>query len=482
MHFYNTLTRTIELFKPLDKNIVRVYTCGPTVYDHAHIGNLSTYIFADTLHRALHLAGYDVHRVMNYTDVDDKTIRRAHQEQGQTDPNKALHNVTARYIKLFLNDMEQVGNDLQDLTLVRATDYIEQMQALITQLVKGGFAYIADDGVYFSIDAYKKSGKTYGQLLKLTSGNTSAERIQNDEYDKDNVHDFALWKTKKEGEPSWEFQLHGVNLTGRPGWHIECSAMSADNLGQPFDIHTGGVDNIFPHHENEIAQSTALTKNPVFATTFMHAEHILVNGKKMAKSAKNFFVLKDVANTVMEALAFRLLVLSSHYRSQVNFSKDNLAQAVARLADFYKFAQLQHQPNLIDAYGTTTKRDILAFKDELTSSLFDDLNTALFLNKLGAWGHKIRKEKLQDQAAFGEFKRLITFVDEALGLQLANQTDITDAQKELLTAQDKAWKDARNSHSKDFGQVDAMKKKLANDGISVSNYQGGKPLWSRSEA
>src|SRR6266568_1547407 len=298
MKLYNTLTKKVENVTPLDGKVVRIYSCGPTVYDHAHVGNLSAYIFADTLHRALVLDGKSVRHAMNYTDVDDKTIRRSREKYPDKVPREALHELTNRFIDVFLNDMRAIGNRTDDawITFMRATDNIEAMQTLIAKLHASGFAYIAGDGVYFSIEAYRRSGKTYGQLLEISASNTSEARIQNDEYDKESAHDFALWKHKKNAGPAWEFTLGGREMRGRPGWHIECSAMSKKSLAQPFDIHTGGVDLIFPHHENEIAQSTAGEPNPIMASIFAHNEHILIDGKKMAKSAQNFYTLEDVLN------------------------------------------------------------------------------------------------------------------------------------------------------------------------------------------
>ncbi|HWZ65583.1 MAG TPA: class I tRNA ligase family protein, partial [Patescibacteria group bacterium] len=209
MKLFNTMSRSIEELEPIEKNKISLYTCGPTVYNHAHIGNLSSYIFADTLRRALQLDGYEVKHVMNYTDVDDKTIRRSHEQYSKDEPREALKKLTKKYIAAFRKDMQEIGNDLDAVTFVCATDeeVVAGMKQLISDLHKAGFAYLADDGVYFSIEAYKKSGKKYGQLLELTTDNTSAERIQNDEYDKESAHDFALWKKQKEGEPAWEFTL-----------------------------------------------------------------------------------------------------------------------------------------------------------------------------------------------------------------------------------------------------------------------------------
>src|SRR5579884_1710579 len=242
MQLYNTLHKKVEEFKPLKAGVAGIYSCGPTVYDHIHIGNLAAFIFADTLRRVLTANGYKVKHVMNFTDVDDKTIRRSQEKYQGEEPAAALKKLTAEYSQLFLEDTSAVGNDLKAYKFVKATGNIPAMHELIAQLHKKGFAYIADDGVYFSIEAYRKSGKVYGQLTDISAESTAQARIQNDEYDKEAIHDFALWKKQKKGEPAWPFELDEQDLSGRPGWHIECSAMSSVNLGQPFDIHTGGVD------------------------------------------------------------------------------------------------------------------------------------------------------------------------------------------------------------------------------------------------
>lgn len=491
MKLFNTMSRSIEELKPLHNNKITLYTCGPTVYDHAHIGNLATYVFADTLRRTLQLSGYEVKHVMNYTDVDDKTIRRSREKYPDLEPREALQKLADRYIGIFREDMREVGNGLEAITFVRATDtrVIEGMKKLITDLHAGGFAYVADDGVYFSIEAYRKSGKKYGQLLELTTQNTSAARIQNDEYDKESVHDFALWKKQKEGEPAWEFKLDGQSMTGRPGWHIECSVMSRQNLGQPFDIHTGAVDLIFPHHENEIAQSTALESNPTMAQFFVHNGHLLVDGKKMAKSANNFYTLKDIKKLGPGAeFAFRLLVLQSHYRTSPNYSQKALGDAYKNLLDLREFAQLRHQKNLIvewDKLGTINKQYIDALKEELLGVLVADLDTPLFINRVNQERRNIRRKKLGSKEAFEAFDGLIEFIDKSLGLKLYDESDLNKEQKSLIEREDVLWKEMKKisdagKHA-DYSEVDKLKQELLDEHrIVVSNYQDREgPLWSR---
>jgi len=468
MKLHNTLTRKLDKLAPLDNNTVRIYSCGPTVYDHAHIGNLSAYVYSDTLQRAISMEGYSVIRAMNYTDVDDKTIRRSHEQYPDADPQVALKLLTDKYIGIFLEDMQRIGNDVEHLTFIRATDKqtITGMQQLITALHDKGFAYVADDGVYFSIDAYRKSGKTYGQLSEITAADTSEARIQNDEYDKESVHDFALWKTQKDGEPAWEYTLGGHDLKGRPGWHIECSVMSRQALGQPFDIHTGGVDHIFPHHENEIAQSTALEENPTMATMFVHSEHMLVDGRKMSKSAQNFYTLREITDKGYDPLAFRVKVLQSHYRNSVNFTWESLDAAQNLLTNLRAWADLKHQPHA-DQHNNVGETYAGALKNIL-EAMSDDLNTPVALAELAQLAnhgesHGVDREKLQN---------MLNIADRLFGLQLANRPTINDTQKHLV-AERQAARDA-----KDWAKSDEIRDQLKEQGILVRDTANG-PLWSR---
>lgn len=472
--FYNTLTKSTDDFKPLNPNRITIYTCGPTVYDHAHIGNLSSYIFADTLRRVISANGYQVKHAMNFTDVDDKTIRRSHEEYPELDPMDALKKLTKEYGDLFLRDMRTLGNDVDALSLIKAADdnTIEGMRQLIEHLVRTGFAYLADDGVYFSIDAYKKSGKKYGQLVELSNESESKERIQNDEYDKDVAHDFALWKIHKPGEPSWDFVINGNKLHGRPGWHIECSVMSRMLLGQPFDIHTGGIDNAFPHHENEIAQSTAGHDDPTYAQVFMHREHILVDGGKMSKSAQNFYTLTDLTQRGIDPMAFRLLTLQSHYRSQTNFSFDNVDAANNRLQHWRNIAALRHQTpqrpmkdednDDIDA--------VLPTAESILQALNNDLDTPQALKVIDDAISELENMPLEDVYQPGLYQ-LIKMIDNTLGLQLkASTPDITDQQKQILAERQQARAESNWEAS------DSLRKDLLRQGIAVRDTATG-TIW-----
>jgi len=467
MKLYNTLTRTIDDLQPLSEDGFRMYSCGPTVYDHAHIGNLSAYVFADTLRRAVSLTGTPVTHIMNYTDVDDKTIRRSREQYADEDPHTALHMLTDKFITIFNEDMYKIGNDIKAMTFVRATDpvTIEGMKTLITQLHNKGMAYVTDDGVYFSIEAYKKSGKTYGQLLELTASNTSDARIDNDEYDKESVHDFALWKKQKNGEPSWPFTLDGHDLEGRPGWHIECSVMSRQKLGQPFDIHTGGVDLIFPHHENEIAQSTASEDNPVMAQFFAHNEHILVDGKKMSKSAKNFYTLEDVITKGYEPLAFRLKILQSHYRNQVNFTWESLDAAQNLLLNLRAWADLRHQRAAHATGFDESYRDGLK---TIMAAIANDLDTPRAITVLAAWANEAETKGVDAN----KIEHLLNVIDRIFGLQLSVRPDITHEQKDLIADRVQA------REAKDWAKSDELRAALVSQGILVRDTPNG-PLWAR---
>ncbi len=457
MKLHNTLSRKTENFAPLDGDDVRMYSCGPTVYDHIHIGNLSAFIAADTLRRVLQNSGYNVQHVMNFTDVDDKTIRRSLERFPDDAPEVALAKLTDEYKQIFLSDMQAIGNDVDAMKFVSAVESIEGMRALITELYNDGFAYITDDGVYFSIEKYRASGKKYGQLLELTTGNTSESRIDNDEYDKESVHDFALWKTRKASEPAWPFELDDNDLMGRPGWHIECSVMSVNSLGQPFDIHTGGIDLIFPHHENEIAQSTA-GKGDVYASFFVHNEHLLVEGKKMSKSLNNFYTLQDIRQRGYSPLAFRLMMLQSHYRNQSNFTWDNLEAAQNRLQNWRAMFNRRWQSNILD----DGQPDITP---ELLETLQDDLATPQAVARIDAYF-----DSIESAQAMPNRDTLLTIRD-TLGLDLLDD-DITDEQKQLIAKREKA------RTSKDWALSDKLRDTLLLQGVGISDTSKGQ-VWRR---
>ena len=322
IRFHNTLSGSVEPFVPLTPGEVKLYTCGPTVYDYPHIGNWRAYVFEDLLKRFLLFSGFKVAHVMNITDVDDKTIRAANAK------GVSLEDYTRPFIEAFKKDLATL-NVLPADHYPRATAHIPEMVVLIKALLDKGFAYRKDGSIYFAIDRFP----SYGRLSKIgLEDRRPGRRGDADEYEKESVHDFALWKAPKEGEPVWETEVG----PGRPGWHVECSAMSSKYLGPTFDIHCGGVDNIFPHHENEIAQSEA-ANGVKFVNYWLHCHHLVVDGEKMAKSKGNFYRLDDVLAKGYDPREVRFLLLSTHYRKMLNFTFDALEQARAgrnRIRDF----------------------------------------------------------------------------------------------------------------------------------------------------
>lgn len=467
---YNTRTRSLQPLTPYDPTNVRVYSCGPTVYDYVHIGNLSAFIAADILRRVLSHSYPQVTHVMNFTDVDDKTIRRSRESYPDMAPRQALQTLTEEYSHKFLADMVAIGNDTAAIQFIKAADdtTIQGMRELITSLYQQGFAYTAADGVYFNIEAYRKSGKIYGQLVELTNTTTSAARIQNDEYDKDAAHDFALWKRQKPGEPAWDFHIDGHSMPGRPGWHIECSVMSRQGLGQPFDIHTGGIDLVFPHHENEIAQSTAGQADPVYAAVFMHNEHILVDGKKMSKSLGNFYTLHDLLAREVDPLAFRLLVLQSHYRKPTNFSFHDVQAAANRLRHWREVAALRHQIH----HGLTTADDhipSLAASQSLLRSLQNDIDTPAALRIIDETFDAIEHHKTT--VNHSHFVSFLEAIDSLLGMQLLTTTpDISDDDKKLIVARSEA------RSRQDWQASDSLRDQLAGHGVGIRDSNTG-PIW-----
>lgn len=328
---YNSISKQIEDLKPInDNNTIRIYSCGPTVYNYAHIGNLRSFLAVDLMQRVIKTLGeFDVKWVMNITDIDDKTIKGAAiggdgwlPEMGeQTSESKEnLKKFTEFYAKEFLADIGAVRIKKEHFfEIPRATNYIAEMQDLVRKIFENGFAYVSDGSVYFSISKWREKAK-YGYLKKIDFENfVVGERVDSDEYEKEEAFDFVLWKFKKEGEPFWEFELDGQNCDGRPGWHLECSAMEKHILGLPFEIHTGGVDLCFPHHEDEIAQSTA--GYGIEPTQYWcHNEFLEVEGKKMSKSLGNFYTIKDLVEKGIDPKDVRFAMLSAHYRSIYNFT------------------------------------------------------------------------------------------------------------------------------------------------------------------
>ena len=358
--FFNTLSGKLEEFRPLQDDEVRMYACGPTVYDYGHIGNFRTFIFVDILRRYLK-QHYKLRHVINITDVDDKIIRNAAQA------GVGIGEYTRKYTQAFLEDSAALN--IEEPQIVRATDHIQLMAEFIAKLVEKGYAYRTEDGsYYFRIAKFPE----YGKLSKKDfSGIENGARVDVDEYDKDNARDFALWKAPKPGEASWDTVIG----PGRPGWHIECSTMSMKYLGESFDIHCGGEDLIFPHHENEIAQSESLTGKP-FAHFWMHARFLLVEGEKMSKSLGNFYTVRDLVLMGHKPSSIRFLLTSVPFRKQLNFTFDGLTQAANSVERLRTFAlRLQHA-QLPEGKSEAMAKVAETATQGIESALADDLNTA----------------------------------------------------------------------------------------------------------
>ncbi len=361
LHLYNTMSNRVEEFRPLRDNEVRMYACGPTVYDYGHVGNFRTFVAVDLLRRFLLQSGYEVRHVMNITDVDDKIIRNSARD-GVT-----VQQYTAKFEKAFLEYAAMIG--IEQPKLVRATEHIAAMADFVAKLLDKGIAYQTEDGsYYFRIAKFPE----YGKLSKKDfSGMLDGARVDVDEYEKDSARDFALWKGPREGEASWDTKIG----PGRPGWHLECSVMSMQELGESFDLHAGGEDLVFPHHENEIAQSESLTGKP-FAHFWFHARFLLVEGEKMSKSAGNFFTLRDLVLKGHKPSSLRYLLASVPYRNQLNFTFDGLKQAAVSVERLRNFRLRLTAGNF--EVGSNSQMQALASETmaKMQAALEDDLNTA----------------------------------------------------------------------------------------------------------
>jgi len=460
LRFKNSLTRVKEEFKPIEEGKVRMYTCGPTVYDYAHIGNFRAYIFEDLLRRYLKYKGYEVTQVMNLTDIDDKTIRDS-QAAGIT-----LKEHTDRYVKAFFDDLDALGIERAEV-YPAATEHIPEMVAMIQKLIANGLAYEIDGNWYFKISAFPD----YGKLANLDmSGLKAGARVAADEYEKDSVSDFALWKAwdEADGDVFWETELG----KGRPGWHIECSAMSMKYLGEHFDIHTGGVDNMFPHHENEIAQSEGATGHK-FVDYWLHNEYLLVDGRRMGKSLGNFYTLRDLLEKGYPAAAVRYLLMATHYRQQLNFTFAGLDSARAALERYNDFIA-----NLTDYAGGSSNGEAAAVIDKakasFTESLDDDLNISGGLGAVFDFIREINRLKAADQLSTAERDAALETIhgfDTVLNLQQRAQS-IDDEIDALIQKRQEA------RQAKDFALADKIRDDLLAQGIVLEDTPQG-VRWKR---
>jgi cysteinyl-tRNA synthetase len=481
IRLYNTLTKQVETFQPIDDGHVRMYSCGPTVYDVAHIGNMRAFIMPDILQRVLRvIGGYDVRWVMNVTDIDDKTIRDSAVGSGrwpaeaglQTgEPLVDLRAFTEYYTKRFIEDLAAVGILQEHLAaLPRATAYIDDMLALIRDIHAAGYAYVSDGSVYFNVSAYRKHFP-YGRLFAIDAENfREGVRIDADEYDRESVSDFVLWKGQKPGEPSWNFELDGVALPGRPGWHIECSAMSKELLALPFDIHTGGVDLRFPHHEDEIAQCCAGYHGVEQARYWVHNEFLEVEGRKMSKSLGNFYTLREVLAKGYDALDVRYVMFSAQYHSVLNFTFDGLtaaSKARGRVQEFIWSLQ-ESTP----AASGDPALDVDAARTEILGHLADDMHTPKALAALFTFIGRIRIDALDDAQRTAVLALLRT-INDVLAVWTFDARPVQQIPADIREIAEQRWNAKR---TRDFATADALRKQLQSLGWDVKDTAAGYEL------
>jgi cysteinyl-tRNA synthetase len=467
LKIYNTLKRKVEKFKPLKEGEVLMYTCGPTVYDFAHIGNFRAYICADVLKRYLKYSNYKVKHVMNLTDVDDKTIRES-RKQGVS-----LKNYTEKYTKAFFEDLKALNIEQADV-FPRATETIPEMVDMIKCLMNKGYAYKGEDGsIYYKISKFKN----YGKLANLNTEELktgASGRVKTDEYEKDSAHDFALWKAwdESDGDIFWKTDIG----KGRPGWHIECSAMSMKYLAEKIDIHTGGVDLIFPHHQNEIAQSEAYTGKSPFVRYWVHNEYLQVEGKKMSKSLGNFYTLRDVLSKGYNPIVVRYLLLSTHYRTQFNFTFEGLSAADAAVKKINDFIQTVQN---LDTTGGEFNEKIVSSaekaKKKFEKAMDDDLNTSNALGAVFDFVHDINRlitKKKVHEDNIEDIIDVMKLFDTVFGVMSFEKQEINEKIKKLIEERELARK------NKDFRTSDRIRDELLKKGIVIQDTPEG-PRWTK---
>lgn len=461
LQFFNTFERRIMPFHAIQPGKVGMYTCGPTVYNFAHIGNFRAYTFEDVLRRTLEYFGYEVRQVMNLTDVDDKTIRDSRAAK------LPLREFTAKYKQAFFEDIKTLNIEPAEV-YPAATDHIKQMIALIQILMDKGIAYQAEDKcIYFSIAKFPD----YGKLARIDRENQRAGvRINTDEYAKDAVADFALWKAwdEADGDVFWESPWG----KGRPGWHIECSAMSSEYLGSSFDIHTGGVDNMFPHHEDEIAQSEAATGKK-WVNYWLHCEHLMLDGEKMSKSLGNFYTLRDLQGKGWSGREIRWVLIGAHYRKKLNFTFDALAQARETLN---KFGELFDRMRSITAAGDGSEifSNIAERKEQFKNAMADDLNTAAALAalfELSRSANKLADEGALSQAGAQAVLAAFRDFDRVLGALAVDEVRTAEAFPEDVVSLAEARSAARKA--KNFAESDRLRAEIGKLGYAIEDAPGG---------
>ena len=473
--FHNTLSNQTEPFVPMVAGEASIYTCGPTVYDFAHVGNFRTFVFQDVLRRYLKSRGFRVNQVMNLTDVDDRIIQKA------AAAGMSIRDFTDKYIQVFLEDRRALNLEPPE-HLARATESIDDMVELIQRLTEKGFTYTSEGSIYFRISKFP----SYGKLSKIdVAGMQAGTRVDMDRYDKDNLRDFALWKAPKPGEHFWETPIG----PGRPGWHIECSAMAMKYLGETLDIHSGGVDLTFPHHENEIAQSEAATGKP-FVHYWLHAEHLLVDHEKMSKSVGNIATLRELFSHGTKPSSVRFLLASVPYRRQLTFTQEGLQGAASSVERLRNFVSRLHSGNFQSGTSPLMTERAAKARSDFDSGLADDLNTA---QALAAIFDLVRDVNIAiDRSEFrqGDVAPVLAVLDafdtifavlhdddaekiRALGLA-ESSTLLGDAEIEALVAERQAARKRR-----DFAESDRLRAQLATLGIVLEDSRDGGVRWKR---
>jgi len=463
LRLYNTLTQEVQPFAPLTDNTVRMYTCGPTVYDFAHIGNFRTFVFFDLLRRWLRASGFQLDHVMNITDVDDKIIRNA-VAQGKT-----LDEYTAIYTRAFLDDCAALRLERPE-HLVRATEHIAEMADAIHKLEEGGYTYRSDGSVYFRIAKFKDYGKLSHNDF---SGMVAGARVDVDNYDKADARDFALWKAAKPGEPAWDTEAGH----GRPGWHIECSVMAIRYLGETLDLHAGGIDLIFPHHENEIAQAEALTGKP-FARFWVHSEFLFVEGQKMSKSLGNYYTLRDIFAQGYTPEVVRYLLASVPYRKALNFTFAGLASAKTAIERLRNFKLRLDTAKLPEGVNAALAEHATRALTEFRASMDDDLNTAEALASVFEYLREANIALDANDFYSGNLAgahALLNQMDAVFEVlkPTASTDGISEADIEALIAERTAAKKARS-----FGRSDEIRAQLLEAGVIIEDTKDG-VRWKR---
>jgi len=458
MRFYNTINKRKEEFKPINKDKITLYTCGPTVYNYAHIGNFRAYIFEDLLRRALEYSGYDVFQVMNITDIDDKTIKRSIED------GVSLEDLTNKYTDAFFEDLDQL-NIVRAHEYPRATKFIDQIIKMIQTLEQKGYAYQTDDNsVFFRVSKFSD----YGKLANLNPDDMKiGDRVDNDEYEKEEIRDFALWKgyKKEDGDVFWDSPWG----KGRPGWHIECSVMSTHYLGSSFDIHCGGVDNIFPHHENEIAQSKCALDDE-FVNYWLHNEHLLVDNQKMSKSLGNFYTIRDILDKGYKPEAIRYVLISSHYRQKLNFTLNRLDDGQKAINKLRELLRRLNNVSNEDSFNDNKLSEMnKTFLNKFSNSLGDDLNISEALGALFTWTNKIFSLLDGNRINIIQSKKCIEILlqsDKILGV-IENKSDISDEIKKLIEMREIARK------NKNWQESDRIRDELNAKGLLIEDTPEG---------